>query len=105
MRYNLINLHAFNELSKIINRLYVIHDDYEYFSTASVNIIIDLTITVLNCTADVIISDGEFIGVGNYACMGVVKHAMNKYELLNFIHVVEDTRRKIADDNQYLLQD
>ena len=105
MRYNLINLHAFNELPKIIRKLYVIHDDYEYFSTASVNIIIDLTITVLNCTADVIISDGEFVGVGDYACRTVVKHAMDKDELLDFIHVVEDTRRKIADDNQHLLQD
>ena len=104
MNYNLINLQAFKELSKIIKKLYVIHDDYEYFSTASVNIIIDLTITVLNCTADVIISDGEFVGVGDYACKGV-KHDMDKDELLNFIHVVEDTRRKIADDNQHLLQD
>ena len=104
MNYNLINLQAFRELSKIIRQLHVIYDNYEYFSTASVNIIIDLTITVLNCTADVIISDGEFIGVGDYACKGV-KHGMDKDELLDFIHVVEDTRRKIADDNRDLIQD
>ena len=109
MNYNLINLAAFNELSNIIRRLHVIHDNYEYFSTASVNIIIDLTITVLNCTADVIISDGEFIGVGDYACRKGVRHSINhgisRSELLDFIMIVESTRRKIADDNHDLLQD
>ena len=105
MNYNLINLAAFKELPKVIRRLHVIHDNYEYFSTASVNIIIDLTITVLNCTADVIISDGEFIGVGDHVCSKGVKHAMDKDELLDFIHVVEGTHKKIADDNHDLLQD
>lgn len=104
MNYNLINLHAFKELPKVIKRLYMIHEDYESSSLISISIIVDLTIMLLNATADVIISDGEFVGVGDYACKGV-KHGMDKDELLDFIHVVEDTRRKIADDNQYLLQD
>ena len=83
----------------------MIHEDYESSSLISISIIVDLTIMLLNATADVIISDGEFIGVGDYACRTVVKHAMDKDELLNFIHVIEDTSRKIADDNQHLLQD
>ena len=109
MRYNLINLQAFNELSKIIRQLHVIYDNYEYFSTASVNIIIDLTITVLNCTADVIISDGEFIGVGDYACRKGVRHSIshgiNRSELLDFIMIVESIRRKIEYDNRDLIQE
>ncbi len=107
MRYNLINLQAFNELSKIIRQLHVIYDNYEYFSAASVNIIIDLTITVLNCAANVIISDVEFIGAGNYACRKGVRHSIshgiNRSELLDFIMIVESIRRKIAYTNADLL--
>lgn len=105
MKYNLLNIATFKELPKVIKRLYMIYEDYESSSLISISIIVDLTIMLLNATADVIISDGEFVGVGDYACMGVVKHGMDKDELLDFIHVVEDTRRKIADDNQHLLQD
>ena len=109
MRYNLLNLAAFDELSNIIRRLQVMHDNYAYFSTASVNIIIDLTITVLNCTADVIISDGKFIGVGDYACRkGVrysISHDISRSELLDFIMIVESIRRKIEYDNHDLIQD
>lgn len=83
----------------------MIHEDYESSSLISISIIIDLTIMLLNATADVIISDGEFIGVGDYACRTVVKHAMDKDELLNFIHVVEAVRIKIERDNHDLLQD
>ena len=101
----MINLTAFNELSKIIRRLHVIYDNYEYFSTANVNIIIDLTITVLNCAADVIISDGEFIGVGDYVCRGVIKGSITRDKLLDFIRITEAVRRKIAYDNHDLLFD
>ena len=104
MKYNLINLHAFKELPKVIKRLYMIYEDYESSSLISISIIVDLTIMLLNATADVIISDGEFVGVGDYACKGV-KHGMDKDELLNFIHVVEAVRIKIERDNHDLLQD
>ena len=104
MNYNLINLHAFKELPKVIRRLRIVYENYEHFSTASTEIIVDLAIMVINSAADVILPDGEFIGVGDYACKGV-KHGMDKDELLDFIHVVEDTRRKIADDNRDLIQD
>ena len=104
MNYNVINLQAFRELPKVIKRLYMIYEDYESSSLISISIIVDLTIMLLNTTADIIISDGEFVGVGDYACKGI-RHGMDKDELLDFIHVVEDTHRKIADDNQHLLQD
>ena len=81
MNYNLINLHAFNELPKVIKRLYMIHEDYESSSLISISIIVDLTIMLLNATADVIISDGEFVGVGDYACKGV-KHGAERDSLL-----------------------
>ena len=100
---------VFKELPKIIRKLYVIHDDYEYFSTASVNIIIDLTITVLNSAANIVLPDGQLIGVGNYACRKGIRHSIshgiNRSELLDFIMIVESIRRKIEYDNRDLIQD
>lgn len=104
MKYNLLNIATFKELPKIIKKLYVIHDNYEYFSTASVNIIIDLTITVLNCTADVITFDRELIRLGDYARRESVKYGINRDRLLDFIQIVDGIHRKIEYDNRDLLQ-
>ena len=109
MNYNLINLQAFKELPKVIRRLRIVYENYEHFSTASTEIIVDLAIMVINSAADVIISDGEFIGVGDYACRKGVRHSIshdiNRSELLDFIMIVESIRRKIEYDNRDLLQD
>ena len=109
MNYNLINLQAFRELPKVIRRLRIVYENYEHFSTASTEIIVDLAIMVINSAADVILPDGEFIGVGDYVCRRGVRHSIshgiNRSELLDFIMIAESIRRKIADDNQHLLQD
>ena len=109
MKYNLINLHAFNELPKVIRRLRIVYENYEYFSTASTEIIVDLAIMVINSAADVILPDGEFIGVGNYACRKGVRHSIshgiNRSEFLDFIMIVESIRRKIEYDNRDLIQE
>ena len=105
MNYNLINLQAFRELSKVIRRLHVVYENYEYFSTASTEIIVDLAIMVINSAADVILPDGELIGVGDHVCRRALKGGITRDKLLNFIQVVNIVRRKIADNNYDLLQD
>ena len=105
MKYNLINLAAFNELSKVIRRLYVVCENYEHFSTASTEIIVDLAIMVINSAADVILPDGEFIGVGDHVCRRALKGGITRDKLLDFIQVVNIVRMKIERDNHDLLQD
>ena len=105
MRYNLINLAAFRELPKIIRRLHVVYENYEHFSTASTEIIVDLAIMVINSAADVILSDGEFIGVGDHVCRRALKGGITRDKLLDFIQVVNIVRMKIERDNHDLLQD
>lgn len=108
MRYNLLNLAAFRELPKILKKLDSIHDNYEYFTTASINVIVDLTITLLNIAADVILPNGELIGAGDYACRRGIKHSLNRgvncAELLDFIIIAEDIREKITHIHQDLLE-
>lgn len=105
MNYNLINLHAFNELPKVIRRLRIVYENYEHFSAASIEIIVDLAIMVINSAADVIISDEEFIGVGDYVCRRAIKGGITRDKLLDFIQVVNIIRIKIEHDNYDLLQD
>ena len=105
MNYNLINLQAFKELSKVIRRLYVVYENYEHFSTASTEIIVDLAIMVINSAADVILPDGELIGVGDHGCRRVLKGGITRDKLLDFIQVANIVRMKIERDNHDLLQD
>ena len=105
MNYNLINLPAFRELPKVIRRLHIVYENYEHFSAASTEIIVDLAITVVNAAADVILPDGEFIGVGDYVCRRALKGGITRDKLLDFIQVVNIVRIKIERDNHDLLQD
>ena len=105
MNYNLISLPAFKELPKVIRRLHVVYENYEHFSTASTEIIVDLAIMVINSAADVILPDGEFIGVGDYVCRRALKGGITRDKLLDFIQVVNIVRMKIERGNHDLLQD
>ena len=105
MKYNLINLHAFKELPKVIRRLRIVYENYEHFSTASTEIIVDLAIMVINSAADVILPDGEFIGVGDYICRRALKGGITRDKFLNFIQDVNIVRIKIERDNHDLIQD
>ena len=105
MNYNLINLQAFKELPKVIRRLRIVYENYEHFSAASTEIIVDLAITVVNAAADIILPDGELIGVGDYVCRRALKGGITRDKLLDFIQVVNIVRMKIERDNHDLLQD
>ena len=105
MNYNLINLQAFRELPKVIRRLRIVYEYYEHFSTASTEIIVDLAIMVINSAADVILPDGEFIGVGDYVCRRTLRGGITRDRLFDFILVAEAVRVKIERDNRDLLQD
>ena len=105
MNYNLINLQAFKELPKVIRRLRIVYENYEHFSAASTEIIVDLAITVVNAAADIILPDEELIGVGDYVCRRALKGGITRDKLLDFIQVVNIVRIKIERDNYDLLQD
>lgn len=105
MNYNLINLQAFRELPKVIRRLRIVYKNYEHFNTESIEIIVDLAIMVINSAADIILPDGEFIGVGDYVCRRAIKDGITRDKLLDFIMVVETVHIKIECDNRDLLQD
>lgn len=105
MNYNLINLQVFKELPKVMRLLRIVYKNYEHFNTESIEIIVDLAIMVINSAADVILPDGKFIGVGDYACRRALKGGITRDKLLDFIIVVNIVRIKIKRDNHDLLQD
>ena len=105
MNYNLINLHAFKGLPKVIRQLRIVHKNYEYFNTERIEIIVNLAIMMINSAACIILPDGEFIGVGDYVCRRAIKDGITRDKLLDFIQVVETVYIKIECDNRDLLQD
>ena len=105
MKYNLLNVAAFRELSKVIRYLHDVANDYEHFSSKSIGIIVNMAIIALNDTANVLFSDGEVVGAGTYACRMSMKNGITYSGLCDFIHVVRDIRIRIFSDNYDLLQD
>ena len=105
MKYNLLNAAVFKELPKIIKHLYTILSNYEYFNSKSIEIIVNMTVIVLDNAADIILPNGEPVGAGTYACRRSIKDDITCDELRDFIQVVNVVRTKIERDNLDLLQD
>ena len=105
MKYNLLNVAIFKELPKIIKHLYTILGNYEYFNSKSIKIIISMAVIVLNNAADVMSPNGELIGAGTYAFRKSIKDDVTRNDLRDFIILVESIRKKILDNDWYLLQD
>jgi hypothetical protein len=105
MKYNLLNAAIFKELPKIIKHLYTILGNYEYFNSKSIEIIVNMTVIVLDNAADIILPNGELVGAGTYACRRSIKDDITCDELCDFIQVVNIVRTKIERDNLDLLQD
>ena len=109
MKYNLLSVAALRELPKIVRYLREIVDNYDYFNTKSIVIIINMAVITLNLAADVMLINGELIGAGTYACRKSINHStnygINRSELCDFLFLIETIRRRVADDNQHLLQE
>lgn len=109
MKYNLLNLAAFRELPKIVRYLREIVDNYDYFNTKSIVVIVNMAVITLNLTADVMLVNGEFIGAGTYVCRKSINHSANlsvsRSELSDFLFLIETIRGRVANDNQHLLQE
>ena len=104
MKYNLLNIAVFKELPKIIKYLYTILGNYEYFNSKSIEIIVNMTVIVLNNTADIILPNGELIGAGTYACRKSIKDGVTCDNLRDFIILIESIRKEILNNDWYLLQ-
>ena len=105
MKYNLLNVAVFKELPKIIKHLYTILGNYEYFNGKSIEIIVNMTVIVLNNAADIIFPNGELIGAGTYTYEKSIKDDITRNDLRDFIILVEDIRNKILDNDWYRLQE
>ena len=91
----MINAVAFKELPKIIHNLREIVDNYEYFSNKSIKMIVNMAVIVLNSSADVMLPNGEIIGVGSYICKRTMEHGISIAALYDFIFLIESIRRDV----------
>ena len=95
MKYSLVNKVAFKELPKIIRNLREVVDNYEYFSDKSVKIIVNMAVVVLNSAADVMLPNGEIIGMGQYIFKRIMEHGISIAALYDFIFLIETIRRDV----------
>ena len=104
MKYNLLNAVAFRELPKVIRHLRTILDNYEYFNSISIDIVVDMAVSILNSAADIILPEGELVDAGTYTRRISMTDRITYDGLYDFILRVEDIHERIADDNRDLLQ-
>ena len=95
MRYNLLNLDAFKELPQVIRNLREVVDNYEYFSNKSIKMIVNMAVVVLNSAADVMLPNGEIIGMGQYIYKRSMEHGISIAALYDFIFLIETIRRDV----------
>lgn len=95
MKYSLINAVAFKELPQVVRNLREVVDNYEYFSNKSVKMIVSMAVVVLNSAADVMLPNGEIIGMGKYICKRTMEHGISIAALYDFIFLIETIRRDV----------
>lgn len=95
MRYNLLSVAALRELPAVIHNLREVTDNYAYFSNKSINIVVNMAVVVLNSSADVMLPNGEIVGVGSYICKRAMEHGISIASLYDFIFLIETIRRDI----------
>lgn len=103
MKYNLLNVEAFKELSEVIVNLRSIVDNYEYFNNKSVDIIISTAVAILNISGDVLI-DGKLIGIGDYAYKKTIRYDITRLALYDFVLLIERIRKEIYANNADLFE-
>ena len=98
MKYNLLNVEALKELPEVIVNLRSIVDNYEYFNNKSVDIIVSMTVAILNISGDVLI-DGKLIGIGDYAYKKTIRYDVTRLALYDFVLLIERIRKTIYAEN------
>ena len=104
MKYNLINLAAFNELPAVICNLREVTDNYGYFSNKSVNIVVNMAVSILDIAADVMSPNGELIGAGTYIFRKTINRNISRSALYDFVLNIERIRKEIYANNADLFE-
>ena len=104
MRYNLLNLAALRELPAVIRNLREVTDNYAYFSNKSINMVINMAVSIFDIAADVMSPNGELIGAGTYIFRKTVNHNVSRSALYDFVLNIERVRKEIYADNADLLE-
>lgn len=104
MRYNLINLAAFKELPQVICNLREVTDNYAYFSNKSINIVVNMAVSIFDIAADVMSPNGELVGAGTYIFRKTINRNINRSALYDFVLNIERVRKEIYANNADLLE-
>lgn len=104
MKYNLLSVAALKELPAVIRNLREVTDNYAYFSNKSINIVINMAVSIFDIAADVMSPNGELIGAGTYIFRKTVNHNVSRSALYDFVLNIERVRKEIYADNADLLE-
>lgn len=104
MRYNLINLAAFKELPQVICNLREVTDNYAYFSNKSINIVVNMAVSIFDIAADVMSPNGELVGAGTYIFRKTINRNISRSALYDFVLNIERVRKEIYADNADLFE-
>ena len=104
MRYNLINLAAFKQLPAVMRNLREVTDNYGYFSNKSINIVINMAVSILDIAADVMSLNGELIGAGTYIFRKTINRNISRSALYDFVLNIERVRKEIYANNADLFE-
>lgn len=105
MRYNLLSVAALRELPAAIRNLREVADNYAYFSNKSINIVVNMAVSIFDIAADIMSPNGELAGAGTYIFRKTINHNVSRSTLYDFVLNIERVRKEIYADNANLLQD
>ena len=104
MKYNLLSVAALRELPAVIYNLREVTDNYGYFSNKSVNIVVNMAVSILDIAVDVMSPNGELVGAGTYIFRKTINRNISRSALYDFVLNIERIRKEIYADNADLLE-
>lgn len=104
MRYNLLSVAALRELPAVIRNLREVTDNYAYFSNKSINIVVNMAVSIFDIAADVMSPNGELVGAGTYIFRKTINRNVSRSTLYDFVLNIERVRKEIYVDNADLLE-
>ena len=104
MKYNLLSVAALRELPAVIRNLREVTDNYAYFSNKSINIVVNMAVSIFDIAADVMSPNGELIGAGTYIFRNTINRNISRSALYDFVLNIERVRKEIYANNADLLE-
>ena len=104
MKSNLLNVAALTELPAVIRNLREVTDNYASSSNQSINIVVNMAVSIFDIGADVMSSNGELVGAGTYIFRKTINRNMSRSALYDFVLNIERVRKEIYANNADLLE-